>query len=84
MTQDEQNDLDIARMTKKRGAAFEALDEFKKWYGKRDGVDDMIVFIGLTRDIMRGTEEEVDRLILVLEQRNQEAFFKKLSSGVDA
>lgn len=81
MTVDEQNEIDIARMMKKRGQALKLLDDFKGWYGNRthNQVAEQILIMGLTRDILRGTEKEVDRLIEHLEERNQAAFLKKLS-----
>lgn len=79
MTDDEQNEIDIARMMQKRGQALKLLEDFKEWYADSPNLGSMIVIAGLTRDILRGTEEEVDRLIVSLEDRNQAAFLKKLS-----
>lgn len=76
---DEQNDIDIARMMRKRGQALKLLEDFKEWYPTNHKQGNMLLIMGLTRDILRGTEEEVDRLIISLENMNQTAFLKKLS-----
>jgi hypothetical protein len=80
MTQDEQNDLDIQRMTLKRAEALLLLDDFKKWYMESPpGAGNQILYLGLMRDILRGTEDKVDRLIDDLTDRNGRALLKKLS-----
>lgn len=86
MTALEQNDIDIQRMAEKRANALKELESFKKWYlmswdEVRDG--NMLLILGLTRDILRGTEKEVDRLQEHLEERNQAAFMKKMSQGIN-
>lgn len=80
MTQDEQNEIDLQRMYQKRAEALLLLDEFKKWHMDtpvRQG--DQILYLGLMRDILRGTEATVDRLIDDLTDRNGQALLKKLS-----
>lgn len=82
MTQDEQNEIDITRMMSKRSQALKLLDDFKEWHIPEPSSGDQLIVVGLTRDILRGTEDEVDLLIERLEERNQMAFIKKLSEGV--
>jgi hypothetical protein len=79
---DEQNDIDLRRMLVKRGKALALLDEFKEWYAINDSVDHMLILNGLQRDIMRGTEDEVDRLIERITEKNQAALMKKLETDV--
>lgn len=80
---DEQNDRDIERMNAKRARAIEILQEFKKWYNLKDSTDNMLILSGLYRDIMRGTETEVDRIIERMEEKNQQALMQKLQQGVE-
>lgn len=80
---DEQNDRDIERMNAKRAQAIEILQEFKKWYNLKDSTDNMLILSGLYRDIMRGTETEVDRIIERMEEKNQQALMQKLQQGVE-
>ena len=80
MTQDEQNEIDLQRMYQKRAEALLLLDDFKKWHMDalvRQG--DQILYLGLMRDILRGTEKQVDHLIESLTDRNSKALLKKLS-----
>lgn len=81
MTQEERNDIDIMRMARKRAYALRALDEFKEWRTNKVNpqVAEQMVIMGITRDILRGTEEEVDRITANLEEKNQESLLKKLS-----
>ncbi len=83
MTEEEQNELDLSRMLEKRRQAFSHLEEFKEWHGMdktRSGTQ--ILLLGLYRDIMRGTEEEVDYLIESLQEQNNTALMEKLQSGI--
>jgi hypothetical protein len=77
---DEQNDIDLRRMLNKRGKALALLDEFKEWYNVNDSVDNLLILTGLHRDIIRGTEAEVDRLIERMTEKNQQALMKKLET----
>lgn len=80
MTQDKQNLIDMRRMAEKRSHASELLEDFREWYGL-ENVDDShvaVIVFGLYRDIMRGTESELNRLIENLEERNSRALMKKL------
>ena len=80
MTQDEQNEIDLDRMTKKRAEALRQLDDFKAWYLElQPGTGDQILYLGLLRDILRGTEKQVDHLIESLTEKNGQALLKKLS-----
>lgn len=78
MTCEEQNDIDIRRVMQKRGIALKQLDEFKKWNHVGTNQHNMLIIMGLTRDILRGTEDEVDDLINSMSERNQEALMKSL------
>lgn len=80
---DEKNDRDIEKMNAKREQAIKILHDFKKWYDLKDSTDNMLVYIGLHRDIMHGTEAEVDRLIERMEEKNQQALMQKLQQGVE-
>jgi len=79
---EERNDIDLRRMHNKRGKALALLDEFKEWYAINDSVDHMLILNGLQRDILRGTEDEVDRLIERMTEKNQEALMTKLQIDV--
>jgi hypothetical protein len=85
MTTDEQNDLDIMRMMKKRLAAIKLIEDFRQWHlpaAGSMGVNGQIIYTGLIRDALRGTEDEVDFLIEHLEERNQSALMSKLEKGM--
>jgi hypothetical protein len=85
MTTDEQNDLDIMRMMKKRLSAVKLIEDYRQWHlpeAGSMGVSGQIIYTGLIRDALRGTEEEVDRLTVDLEERNHRAFMKKLEKGL--
>ncbi len=80
-TEFEKNMNDLRRMKLKRAQALRLVDEFKEWYCKQTGElseDEQIVIMGLTRDILRGTESEVDRLTERIDERNQQALMRKL------
>jgi len=80
-TEFEKNMNDLRRMKLKRAQALRLVDEFKEWYCKQTGElseDEQIVIMGLTRDILRGTESEVDRLTELIDERNQQALMRKL------
>lgn len=84
MTQDEQNSLDLDRMNEKRQRAFALLDEFTEWQGlDKTKSGTQIILIGLNRDIIRGTEKELDDLIANMEERNHQSLMKKMSEGLD-
>jgi hypothetical protein len=78
MTCDEKNDIDVRRVMQKRGIALRHLDDFKKWNHVGLNQHSMIIIIGLTRDILRGTEDELDDLIDSLSERNQTALMESL------
>jgi hypothetical protein len=67
-------------MSKKRAEALRQLDEFRAWYlGNPAGQGNQLLYLGLTRDILRGTEERVDQLIENLTEKNGQALLLKLS-----
>lgn len=84
---EEQNDVDLCRMATKRVDALSLLDDFSKWYGfdtigKTGDPAKNLVIIGLTRDILRGTETEVDDMIDHLTERCEQALMKKLETTI--
>lgn len=83
---DEQNDADLARMAEKRSRGLSLLEDFKKWYHLDPIMNlagDGILVVGLTRDILRGTESEIDRLTMHLEEKCQQALLKKMATGLE-
>ena len=83
MTADEQNEIDLLRMAGKRRIAMQKLREFKEWQQVRENDTSFdIVMIGLLRDIIRGTEDELDWLIKSLQQRNETSLMKKLETDM--
>jgi hypothetical protein len=70
---------------KKRGIALKLLDEFKSWHAMPDwsgNIHDQVIIFGLTKDILAGTEAEVDRLIADLEKQNHNSLMKKLGTNM--
>lgn len=81
MTSDEQNTIDLERMAVKRMTAAGVLCTFAKWHFPGDLIQregNQLLIAGLARDILRGTEQDVDNLIFHLEERNQQLLMKKL------
>jgi len=82
MTQDDQNKIDLRRMAEMRARALDLLDDFREWQSMdATKVGNQIIIIGLQRDILRGTEDELDRLISEMEDRNNQSLMKKMSKG---
>jgi len=83
MITDKQNRIDLLRMAEKRAAATRLLKEWKAWHRETDGSESttlLVLTLGMLRTIERGTEKDVNYLIDTLEDRNQKALMKKLSS----
>jgi len=83
MTVDEQNRIDLLRMAEKRATATQLLKEWGEWHKDIHGYQStgsQILVLGMLRDIVRGTEKDIDWLIYSLENKNNEALMKKLSS----
>lgn len=78
--EDDQLEADIARMTAKRINAMSLVDEWFQWQNSPKNDNYRIIYIGLVRDAMRGTETEVDNLIVKLTEMNQESLLEKLSN----
>jgi hypothetical protein len=71
----------MTELYKKRGTALRLLDEFKAWHFTCiTGDGDKLLICGLTRDILIGTEDDVDQLIENLEKQNSQSLMKKLAS----
>ena len=83
MTTDEQNRIDLSRMAEKRAQATSLLREWREWHkdihGYQSTVTDILV-LGMLRDIVRGTEKDVDWLIFSLDDQNNKALMEKLGS----
>ena len=85
MTQDEQNAVDLERMEDKRNQARRLFDDFMEWHmpDRKHNPGAQVLIIGMTRDIRRATEPELDRLIEEMTDRNDKYLMKKLSEGID-
>jgi hypothetical protein len=75
----------MTELHKKRGTALKLLEEFKAWQGIPDSLNDpnihkRVVFLALTRDILTGTEDVVDQLIVEIEKKNSKSLMNKLAS----
>jgi|TARA_R110000851_G_scaffold51669_4_gene122572 hypothetical protein len=69
----------------KRANALKLLEEFKAWHAMPDwsgNIHDQVIIFGLTKDILTGTEAEIDRLIVDLEKQNSKSLMKKLNENM--
>ena len=82
LTHEQQNQLDIARMTQKREHALALLSESIKWKPATNRHPWWQVVMHHERDILRGTEETVDRLIIELTELNDQALLDKLAESL--
>jgi hypothetical protein len=64
----------------KRKKALQLLEEFKSWTTHPSSTGNSVVLLGLTRDILHGSESEVDYLIENLKAQNHTYLMKKLKS----
>lgn len=85
MAEDIVNSENLARLFDKRTKALGLLEDFKKWHMSeshlmKDG--EKLLIISLTRDILSCDEDELDRLIDGLVERNDRALMKKMSKNV--
>lgn len=71
-----------SRIAQKRVEAFKALEEFKKWHLDTSRPNGQLLYVALTRDILQGTEDEIEYLIESLTDRNLRAFERKLRQGL--
>jgi len=67
------------RLISKRSDALDKLNKFKDWYLSSMNKHDSVILWGLKRDILCGTEDEIDKLMADLDIQNQNALFKKMS-----
>jgi|TARA_R110000851_G_C12789686_1_gene536242 hypothetical protein len=77
----------MTEIHKKQGTALKLLEEFKAWNFptmESDGPNSAarIILFGLTKDILTGTEAELDRLIVDLEKQNNISLMKKLDTNI--
>jgi hypothetical protein len=70
----------MTELHKKRGTALRLLDEFKAWNYTRNSLSEQLLISALTRDILTGTEDVVDQLIVEIEKKNSKSLMKKLAS----
>ena len=78
-----ETEKDAIRIQKKRDVARTSLHEFRKWHNVDNRLEEnALLLFGLLRDIRRESEEEVDRIISELEDRNNQMLLKKLGSGL--
>jgi uncharacterized protein YeeX (DUF496 family) len=76
----EQNQIDIARMIRKRQRCTQLLDEFLEWRYHNTGYNPERIRILWTGRIRRATEQEADRYIIRLDELNQQSAMDKLIS----
>jgi|TARA_B110000240_G_C13107535_1_gene286963 hypothetical protein len=70
----------MTELHNKRGVALRLLDEFKSWhYTRNTGVEQLLIS-ALMKDILIGTEDDVDKLIDNLEKQNSQSLMNKLAS----
>jgi hypothetical protein len=70
----------MTEMHKKRLIALKLLEEFKAWNYTRNTLAEQLLISALTRDIITGTEDDVNRLITNIEKKNSQLLMKKLAS----
>jgi hypothetical protein len=70
----------MTELHNKRGVALKLLDEFKAWNYTRNSLSEQLLISALTRDILTGTEDVVDQLIVEIEKKNSKSLIKKLAS----
>jgi hypothetical protein len=78
MTEDEDK-----RLATKRNKCRDLLTIFHEYYLNGNSsarAGNFVVYMGLLRDMRKGTEQDLDRLIEDIDQKNQEALMKKLTS----
>lgn len=81
MTQDEQNDADIRRVTGKRINALAVLEAYKEWHWDTTRPDGQLIYISLAKDILKATETELDTMVEKMTEHNMRALQKKMAAS---
>ena len=76
----------MTEIHKKRLIALRLFEEFKSWhwesgqFNSEPNIHNQVIIYALMKDILTGTEDDVDRLIGNLEKQNSQLLMNKLAS----